>query len=261
MSDCPAPYTSRCYNGNAMSRKQTIRRGIASVLLLVTLPATVFAAQASSPNYQVNEIFFGNGGALNDCSTNYCAKESAGETAVGNPSSTNYQAHAGFNTDRTPFLQFVVNGGSINVGVLSTGSATTTTATFSVKNYLSSGYSVVTVSSPPQNNSYTMHNLSSATASSAGTEQFGMNLVANTSPTTFGAGPSQVPNSTFSFGQAASGYNTANLYKYNAGDTIAYSNSSSGETDYTISYIYNISNITPGGTYIFNDVLVATATF
>jgi hypothetical protein len=106
-----------------------------------------------------------------------------------------------------------------------------------------------------------MHALSTPTASIPGTEQFGMNLVANTSPITFGANPSQNPSSVFSFGAAASGYNTANLYKYVQGSTIASSNSSSGETDYTISYIYNISNSTPGGYYLFNDVLVATATF
>ena len=225
------------------------------------MPAGAVAEQASSPNYQVNEVFFGGGGALNDCSSNYCTKESAGETVVGNPSSPHYQIHGGFNTDRYPYLQFIVNGTNIDVGGLSTQYATTATATFSVKSYLSSGYSVVTVSNPPQYGSYTMHALSTPTASSPGDEQFGMNLVANTSPTTFGANPSQNPSSAFSFGQAASGYNTPNLYEYIPGSTIAYSNSSSGETDYTISYIFNISSVTPGGLYSFNDVLVATATF
>ncbi len=236
---------------------------------MIVPPAVASATTSSSPNYRVNEVFFGSGGALNDCSTNYCAKESLGATGVGKTSSTNYQAHAGFNTDRMPYLKFVVNGTSIDVGALSTGSTTTANATFSVKSYLSSGYQVVTVSNPPQNNSFTMHGLGTPTASSAGSEQFGMNLVANSCPTpsitctggTFGANPNQVPSSVFSFGQAASGYNTANLYKYVPGDTIADSNSSSGETDYTISYIYNISVLTPGGTYKFNDVLVATATF
>ena len=219
------------------------------------------AAQSSSTNYQVNEVFFGSGGALNVCSTNYCAKESAGETAVGNTKSTNYQAQGGFNTDRTPYLQFLVTNTNTDLGVLSTGSTATTTATFSVKDYLSSGYTVVNASPPPKNGSYTMHNLTSPTASSSGSEQFGINLVANTSPTTFGADPSQNPNNTFGFGTAASGYNTANQYKYVNGDAIASSSKSSGETDYTISYIFNISSVTPGGTYTFNHVLVATATY
>lgn len=234
---------------------------MASLLVLLTVPATAMAAQSASSNYQVNEVFFGSGGALNTCSGSYCAKESIGETTVGNPKSTNYQARAGFNTDRTPYLQFIVNGVNTDVGVLSTGSTATTTATFSVKNYLSSGYSVVTVSNPPKNNTYTMNALSSPTLSSAGTEQFGMNLVANTLPTTFGANPAQNPSSVFSFGTAASGYDSANHYKYVPGDTIATSNKSSGETDFTISYIFNISSVTPGGIYTFNDILVATATF
>lgn len=234
---------------------------IVSLTLLLLAPSAVQAAQSSSTNYQVNEVFFGTGGALNDCSTNYCSKQSIGETGVGNVTSPNYQAQAGFNTDRMPFLQFIVNGTNTDVGVLSTGSTTTTTSTFSVKSYLSSGYSVVTVSNPPTNNNYTMNALSSPTASSVGTEQFGMNLVANTNPTTFGANPSQKPSSVFSFGAAAPGYNTSNLYKYVPGSVIASSTSSSGETDFTISYIFNISPVTPGGTYTFNDVLVATATF
>ncbi|HSX47477.1 MAG TPA: hypothetical protein VLF63_01760 [Patescibacteria group bacterium] len=240
-------------------RRQTLIKFV--FCLIIFAPVTVFAAQSSSPNYQVNEVFIGNGGALNVCSSNYCAKESLGEIVVGKTSSTNFQAQAGFNTDRTPFLEFIVNQSTVDLGGLSTGSTTTTTATFSVKNYLSSGYQVVTVSNPPKNNSYTIHNLTTPTASSAGTEQFGINLVANTSPTTFGANPNQVPSNVFSFGSASSGYNTANQYKYVPGDIIAHSTSSSGETDYTISYIYNISNITPGGVYTFNDTLVATATY
>jgi hypothetical protein len=244
-----------------MRGKQILKLLCIGLFLLIAIPVTVHAAQSASTTYQVNEVFIGNGGELHACSATYCAKQSAGETGVGNTKSTTYQAQAGFNTNREPFLEFIVNGTNTDIGVLSTGSTTTTTATFSVKNYLSSGYSVVTVSSPPKNNTYTMNALSSPTASSAGSEQFGMNLVANTSPVTFGANPSQNPSATFSFGAAAAGYNTPNFYKYVAGDTIASSTKSSGETDFTISYIYNISNLTPGGQYTFNDVLVASATF
>jgi hypothetical protein len=250
-----------------MPWKQTGKYQIVVLLLLLLVPGVALAAQSSSSNYQVNEVFFGAGGALNNCSASYCAKESAGETAVGSTSSSNFQAHAGFNTDRAPYLEFIVNASNTDIGVLSTGSTTTTTGTFSVKNYLSSGYSVVTVSNPPKNNAYTMNNLASPTAVSAGTEQFGINLVANSScsgagmPSLLGADPVQVPSSAFSFGTAASGYDTPCQFKYVPGDTVAQSLKSSGETDYTISYIYNTSVLTPGGTYTFNDVLVATATF
>jgi len=222
------------------------------------------AQQSSSSHYSVDEVFFGTGGELNACSTNYCSKQSAGETAAGRSSSTNYTAQTGFNTDRAPFISFNVTGGSTDLGVLSTGSTATATATFSVKTYLAGGYVVQTASDPPTNtlpNSPTLANLTTPTAPAAGTEQFGMNLVANTSPTTFGSNPIQVPDSTFSFGSAAAGYNTANLFKYVKNDTVAASTKSSGETDYTISYIFNISNITAAGEYQFHHVLVATSTF
>jgi len=245
-----------------MQVRQTIKRSLLVLSLILGFPITAYASSLSnSSNYQVNEVFFGAGGALNDCSSSYCAKESLGETAVGNTKSTNYQAQAGFNSNRNPYIQFVVNNSNTDVGGLSTGYTSTATSTFSVKSYLSDGYQVVTVSNPPVNNSYYIHNLTSPTTASAGTEQFGMNLVANTSPITFGANPVQVPSSTFSSGAASSGYNTPNYYKYTPGSVIAYSNISSGETDFTISYIYNISNITPGGLYTFKDVLVATSTF
>jgi hypothetical protein len=112
-----------------------------------------------------------------------------------------------------------------------------------------------------------MNFLTSPTVSSAGSEQFGMNLVANNScpqsgmPGSLGSDPVQVPSSSFSFGAAAANYNTACNFTYNNGDTVAQSTQSSGETDFTISYLFNISSITPGGTYTMNQSLVATSTF
>lgn len=231
------------------------------LLIAFSVPAVASAAQSSSSSYQVNEVFFGNGGALNVCSSSYCSKQSSGETTVGNPSGSSYQAHAGFNTNREPYIEFTVNSTNIDLGTLTPGTTKTANATFSVKAYLASGYVVTTESDPPTNGSYTMQAPSTPTASDSGSEQFGINLVANTSPVSFGSDPAQVPDSSFSYGQVASGYDTANQYKYVKGDTVAYSDKSSGETDYTISYIFNITNLTPGGVYKLHQVLVATATF
>ena len=61
--------------------------------------------------------------------------------------------------------------------------------------------------------------------------------------------------------QVATGYQTTNLFKYVKGDTVAFSSKSSGETDYTVSYLYNISGGTPAGNYVFNHVLVALQLF
>ncbi|HVS58177.1 MAG TPA: hypothetical protein VHD60_00355 [Candidatus Saccharimonadales bacterium] len=249
--------------------KKTLSATVLGIMLTVATTSVAFAAQSSSSSYQVNEVFFGSGGQLNACSTGstgYCAKESAGETTVGNTKSTNYQAQAGFNTDRTPYLQFIVNNASVDLGVLSAGAPQTATATFSVKAYLSDGYVVTTASDPPVNGSYTMKTITSPYTVDTSKEQFGINLAANNScgsglPASFGASPVQAPSSTFSFGAAQTGYDTACQFRYNKGDTIAYSSSSSGETDYTMSYLFNITNLTPGGTYTMNHVLVATATY
>ncbi len=241
--------------------RQTAKYIVLAISVVLLLPAVALAAQSSSPNYQVNEVFFGAGGELNACSTNYCSKQSAGETAVGSISSANYQAQAGFNTNREPYIEFVVSNTNTNLGTLTPTITQTTTATFSVKTYLSHGYSVINASDPPSNGTYTMHAPSLQTPSATGTEQFGINLVANTSPTTLGADPVQVPSSTFANGFVTSEYSLANNYKYVKGDTIAGSTSSTSETDYTISYIFNVSNVTPGGTYEFRHVLVATSTY
>lgn len=234
-------------------------------MITLVLPAVARAAQSNSTNYQVNEVFFGTGGQLNACSTSYCSKQAAGETTVGNTASTNYQAQGGFNTDRTPSLEFIVSAANINLGVLNSGTTATASATFSVKTYLASGYAVTNASNPPTNGAYTMNALVTPTASNSSQEQFGINVVANTTgcgaPVNFGANPVQVPSSVFSFGAAATGYNTCGLFKYVNGDTIASSSKSSGETDYTISYIFNVSRLTPGGVYAMNHIIVATSTF
>lgn len=71
-------------------------------VIVVAVCPLAFAAQSNSTHYSVDEVYFGTGGELNACSTNYCSKQSAGETGVGATSSTNYKSQAGFNTDRTP---------------------------------------------------------------------------------------------------------------------------------------------------------------
>jgi hypothetical protein len=240
-------------------RKQTLQALVYFFAAMLLFPSVAFA-QYCSTTYCTTETFFGTGGD-NASSTNYQAKQTAGELGVGNTSSTNYQANAGFNTTNDPYLEFTVNASNIDFGVLSTSTPAVGTATFSVRNYLSNGYAVRTVSDPPTNGAYILAGMSSAAASSPGTEQFGINLVANTSPSSFGANPVQVPDGTFSFGAASAGYNTANLFKYVKGDTVAQSSVSSGQTNYTVSYLINIGSKTAGGTYTMNHTLVATGTY
>ena len=80
------------------------------------------------------------------------------------------------------------------------------------------------------------------------------NLKQNTSPS-IGAEPSG------GSGMAASGYDTANFFKFVSDDTIALSNSFSTSTDFTISYLGNINTATEAGSYSTILTVIATGTF
>lgn len=234
-------------------------------------------AQYSSSNYKTNEVFFGTGGDTGQSSSNYKAQASLGSLGVGRNSSSTYQAYAGFLTPGDPFLEMQIDSTSpVNLGILSTVSTNVGIATFHVRAYVDSGYTVQTVSQPPSYTSgsqtHTLTPMSSPGTSTVNTEQFGMNLVADNSPAALvglSANPAPQPNSAFAFGQAASGYNTGNQYKYHVGDTIACSGTGGvcgntsgwGETIFTISYIANINVMTPAGNYSMVQDLVAVATY
>lgn len=222
-------------------------------------------AQYSSPNYKANEVFFGAGGDNNQSSTNYRANASLGALGVGRASSSTYQAYSGFLTPNEPFLELGVDTTLVDLGVLDTTSTKTGNALFHVRAYLDSGYTVKTVSQPPSMTSGTgSHTLSSMSYGlpSTGTEEFGVNLVHNTAPVAFGNDPSPQPNSTYATGQATSGYDTANHFQYNIGDSIAQTSGSGwGATNYTISYVANAGLLTPAGNYTMVHDLVAVATY
>jgi len=225
-------------------------------------------AQYSSTNYKSNEVFFGAGGDTNQSSANYQASTSIGGLGVGRSSSTNYQAFSGFLTPNEPFLELGIDTPSVDLGVLSTTTTNTATAAFHVRAYVDTGYSVQTMSQPPSYTSNTQTHTLAAKATlgapSTGTEEFGINLVHNTAPVSFGSDPSPQPNGTFANGVAASGYDTANQFKYHVGDTIAQTPTGSsgwGATAYTISYIADEGVLTPAGDYVMTHDLVVVATY
>lgn len=240
--------------------------GLISVILVLSNFSSVLAISKSN-NYEVNEYQFGSGGELNASSANYSSQESLGATANGVGSSTHYTARSGFLTPGDPFLQMIVTPANINLGLLSTSSTATGTGQFNVTSYVDSGYVVLSENNPPtQEDGYSLHNMSTAAASSTGTEQFGINLVQNTTgcsaPANFGANPVPEPSSSFANGEAASGYNTCGLFKYNIGDTVAQSSTNGwGETIYTISYIVNVNTTSRAGIYTMTQNLVAVPTF
>jgi hypothetical protein len=243
-------------------------RFLALAPLLLVLLGGAALAQYSSSNYKSNEVFFGSGGDNNQSSAHYNASVSAGGLGVGNYASTNYKAFSGFLTPNEPFLELQIDTASVNMGTVDPATTRTGQADFHVRAYIDTGYTVQTMSQPPKytsgSDTHTLNAMTTLGGSTAGTEQFGINLMHNTSPANFGNDPSPQPDGTFATGVATTGYNTANQFKYNVGDVVAKTPSGSngwGLTIYTISYIANASILTPAGDYQMVQDLVVVATY
>ncbi len=239
-----------------------IRAGVVVAVAVLALPA-VALAQHTSPNFEIDEIFIGSGGELEACSAGYCSQQSAGGTG-GQASGNNYGIMAGFGAPDEPTLSVAITGSTlIDLGVLNVSGTAAASTGFTVASYLSDGYVVRVLGTPPRNVSGTTHTLTALNApneSTPGTEQFGINLVANSNPG-IGASPVQQPDSSFSYGIPSIGYDQADYFKYVDGDIIAESTEESGQTDYTMSIIANIATSTRGGRYQTVLVIQAIATF
>lgn len=238
-----------------------IRVGVVLVLASLFVPAAAFA-QYNSNNYSIDEVMIGTGGDPELCGDEFCAQQSVGGNS-GGASSTNFQLLGGFGTPGEPALSVVVEGGLVDLGVLNTSSPSVASTTFSVSNYLSSGYIVRIYGLPPTNNSgggYSLDAMDGAGGSVPGNEQFGINLVANSDPG-IGADPVQLPDENFAYGAPTLAYSQPDIFKYENGDTIASSSQETGQTDYTISIIANIATSTPGGRYRTTLIVQAIATF
>lgn len=245
------------------------------IAIMLFQPVSVLA-QSSSTNYRIEETFFGTGGEVDATSTNYRSQQSTGSLGVGNTSSNNYDAMAGNLTQNVPYIEMAITGPNVDFGTLdpnttsyATSQGGTCSCTFYVRTYVSSQYTVVTASNPPTSEGGAVFQgkaSQGAPSGSSSVEEFGINLVANTSPGTFGANPSNDPDNSFADGQAATGYQTANQFKYVAGDTIARSqttagNPAVGRTNYTISYIMKPSSTTRAGQYVMSHDIVAVPVY
>lgn len=230
------------------TRGKHVKALLSMAVIASALSAPVFAASSSSQNYQIVEQEFGAGSSLESCSNGYCARTTIGDLAVGDATANQTSAEFGSITPDEPMLEVIVDPGESFLGELTTERTATKTMVVRVRSYLSNGYYLQITGTPPQHDGHTLATPSSPTASKAGTEQFAINAVTNTTPDV-GANPAQVPSGEFSFGELNEAYASPNLFKYQSGDTVAHSDTESGRTDYTISMIVNISNATPAGHY------------
>jgi len=219
-----------------------------TAVLVGVFAVPVFATASSSQNYQIVEQEFGAGSSAETCSASYCSRTSIGDLAVGNATAGASSAEFGPITPDEPSLEVIVDPGESNLGELTTERTASKTMVVRVRSYLSNGYYLQITGTPPKYKNHTLATSGSPVASNPGTEQFGINAAANTTPSV-GANPVQVPSGEFSFGELENNYKTANMFMYRSGDTVARSETESGRTDYTISMIINIANSTPSGHY------------
>lgn len=210
--------------------------------------STALAVDSSSNNYQMTEWEFGSGATIDGCSGSYCA-----QATIGDPGAANRATSTEFGEVETdePMLEVIIEVGESNLGDLSIDRTATKTSIVKVRNNFEGGYSLQMMGDPPKAGNHTLATPDTPTASLMGTEQFAINLTANTVPEvgTLPVQRSSVEGEQTIFGEPTTDYNTANLFKYESGDIIAESLLDAGRTDYTISMIINIANTTPSGHY------------
>jgi len=146
-------------------------------------------------------------------------------------------------------------GTSVNLGTLTPSTTGSGTSQMGAATNAGSGYAITVDGTTLTSGANTLTAVDPAAASAQGTEQFGMNLMANTTPavgTAPGGAGSAAP---------AAGYNTADSFKFTPGDTVASSTGADDFRRFTVSYIANVGNATEPGNYSTTLTYVCTATF
>jgi hypothetical protein len=152
-------------------------------------------------------------------------------------------------------LTFTLGSATAALGTLTTSTTGSATSTMTASTNAASGYSITVHGATLTSGSNTITALTSPTASSMNSKQFGLNLMANSTPSV-GSGVSGTGT-----GAAASGYNTANNYKYVTGDIVASASVPTNSNTFTVSYIGNIDGSTAAGSYSTTLTYIATANF
>lgn len=150
-----------------------------------------------------------------------------------------------------------IAGSSVSLGTLTDSTTGSGTSVMAVSTNAVSGYAVTingaTLTSG--GNTITAITAGGGSASSQGSEQFGINVRDNATPNV-GADPTDSTN--LSYG---TGYGTVDSYKFVTGNTVVSKNAASNSTAYTVSYIANVAGTTEPGTYTGTYTYIATATF
>ncbi len=146
-------------------------------------------------------------------------------------------------------------GSAVNFGTLSASSTASGLSQMGVGTNAGSGFVITVNGATLTSGANTITALGSTTASSAGVEQFGLNLRDNTTPNV-GADPDGSGTAT-----PTADYNTVDQFKFVTGDSVASKSSSDQFRRFQASYITNINTATEAGVYNAIMTYIATATF
>ncbi|MDP3793810.1 MAG: hypothetical protein Q8R07_03600, partial [Candidatus Uhrbacteria bacterium] len=188
-------------------------------------------------------------------STQYWWKASA-KDPDGNGTFTNSSTCNTFTTGAAQSLTFSLSANSLALGTLSSGAVTSGSHTITVGTNAANGVAVTYSGATLTSGANTITAMSTAAASSVGTEQFGINAKDNVTPNV-GLECSGTP----TIATAATGYATVDNFKFVSGETIVSSSGSINDTTCTISYIANITAATEAGSYSTTLTYIATGNF
>jgi len=228
-------------------------------LSIFLLPIGIWARMGST-NYIIWADVFSSGGNEDSSSANYTMQDTIGEAIILSATSTsaNYGIKAGFREMYADqYITLAITDTAVDLGILSASGVKTDSHDMTVDTNANNGFTVTVTGATLASGANTITAIgSTALASAVGTEQFGINLVANTSPAV-GANPS----GTAPIGFAADQYNAADFFAFNSGDAVATSTIPINQTAFTVSYIANITATTEAGTYTTTLTYSATANF
>ena len=144
----------------------------------------------------------------------------------------------------------------------------TATSQMAASTNAASGYVITVNGATLTSGANTIPAMGTAGVGVRGTGQFGLNLKLNTTSTStvaVGTEVASAANGTTLRGQAITGYNTVDSFKFTTGDSVANSaNVSAGPTNaqiFTASYIVNVAGNQASGTYTTTLTYICTATY
>ena len=156
-----------------------------------------------------------------------------------------------------PLLTFAISSNAVALGTLSSGSTASSSHTISVSSNAAGGFAVTYNGPTLTSGSSTIPAYTSLSNAIAGTPGFGINLKANTVPSV-GADPTTNAGTC----GVATDYGTTNKFTWIASTATAVTNvTAPADCIYTVSYVANISTITPAGSYTSATTYIATGTF